>query len=107
MDAVHSCGASMEQSLIIVGVLPKSLVDFLQQFEDYKRLREAVYHFFSNNRDVISNVIDRDPPVSKHSPKRAFIRTRRPKNGNPRIAGADSYGRTEINAYFDCRASRK
>lgn len=65
-DAVYSCGKATEQSLVIAGTLPADLVDFLRQFEDYERLREAVYHFTSNHRDVISNVISRDPPVSQH-----------------------------------------
>ena len=65
-DAVYSCGAATEQSLVIAGVLPETLVDFLRQFEDYERLREAVYHFASDHRDILSNVISRDPPVSEH-----------------------------------------
>jgi predicted DCC family thiol-disulfide oxidoreductase YuxK len=65
-DAVYSCGAATEESLVIAGTLPADLVDFLRQFDDYERLREAVYHVTSNNRDVISNVISRDPPVSQH-----------------------------------------
>lgn len=65
-DAIYSCGAATEQSLVIAGTLPSGLVDFLRNFEDYERLREMVYHLASNNRDIISNVISRDPPVSQH-----------------------------------------
>ena len=65
-DAVYSCGAAMEESLVIAGVLPESLVDFLRQFEDYERVREATYHLISNNRDLIAPVIGMDPPVSDH-----------------------------------------
>ena len=65
-DAVYSCGAATEQSLVIAGVLPEKLVEFLRQFEDYERLREAVYHFTSDHRDIISNIVGRDPPVSQH-----------------------------------------
>lgn len=65
-DAVYSCGASVEQSLVIAGVLPESLVDFLRHFEDYERLREASYHLLSNNRDIVAHVIGREPPVSQH-----------------------------------------
>jgi predicted DCC family thiol-disulfide oxidoreductase YuxK len=65
-DAVYSCGAATEESLVIAETLPAEMVNFLRQFEDYERLREAVYHFTSNHRDVISNVISRDPPVSQH-----------------------------------------
>jgi hypothetical protein len=65
-DAMYSCGEATEQSLVIAGTLPADIVEFMRQFEDYERLREAVYHFTSNHRDVISNVISRDPPVSQH-----------------------------------------
>lgn len=65
-DAVYSCGAATEQSLVLAGVLPSELVDSLRQFESYERLRETLYHLMSNNRDLLSNVINRDPPVSQH-----------------------------------------
>lgn len=65
-DRVYSCGAAMEQSLVLAGVLPEALVDYLRQFDDYERLREAAYHLLSNNRDVVANVVGRDPPVSDH-----------------------------------------
>ena len=65
-DAVYSCGAATEQSLVIAGVRSEKLIEFLRQFEDYERLREAVYHFTSDHRNIISNVISRDPPVSQH-----------------------------------------
>ena len=65
-DAVYSCGEAVEQSLVIAGVLPATLVDFLRQFEDYARLREAAYHVLSNNRDYVAPVVGRDPPVSDH-----------------------------------------
>lgn len=65
-DAVYSCGAATEQSLVLAGTLPKQVTDFLRQFDDYERLREKVYHLTSNNRDIVSNVISRDPPVSQH-----------------------------------------
>jgi len=65
-DAVHSCGAAMEQSLIFAGVLPGSFVEGLRRFDGYERLRERGYHFLSNNRDHLAKVIDRDPPVSQH-----------------------------------------
>jgi predicted DCC family thiol-disulfide oxidoreductase YuxK len=65
-DAVYSCGAATGQSLVLAGTLPKELVHFLRQFEDYERLREGVYHFLSDNRDVVANVVSREPPVSQH-----------------------------------------
>lgn len=68
-EAVYSCGAAMEESLVIAGVLPAGLVDFLRQFDDYERLREAGYHLISNNRDYVAPVVGRDPPVSDHVPE--------------------------------------
>ncbi|WP_408959238.1 DCC1-like thiol-disulfide oxidoreductase family protein [Natrinema sp. 74] len=64
--AVYSCGAAMEESLIIAGILPRRPIEFLRQFETYGRLRERTYHWMSNNRDYLANVIGRDPPVSDH-----------------------------------------
>ena len=65
-EAVYSCGAAMEESLVVAGVLPRSLVDFLRQFEDYEWLRETAYHLISNNRDYIAPVVGLEPPVSEH-----------------------------------------
>jgi len=65
-EAVYSCGAATEQSLVYAGVLPADLVDFLRQFADYERLRESAYRLLSTNRDTIAHVIGREPPVSKH-----------------------------------------
>ena len=62
-DAVYSCGAATEQSLVRAGVLPAELVDFLGQFDDYVRIREELYHVMSNHRDVWATVFHRDPPV--------------------------------------------
>jgi len=76
-DAVHSCGAAMEQSLVIAGVLPESLVDALRRSDDYERVRETGYHFLSNNRDYLATVIDREPPVSQHVPEESVHPERR------------------------------
>lgn len=65
-DEVYSCGAAMEQSLVLTGTLPSDLVGFLRQFEGYNRLRETVYHLVSDNRGAMANVVSREPPVSKH-----------------------------------------
>jgi predicted DCC family thiol-disulfide oxidoreductase YuxK len=62
----YSCGAAMEQSLVIAGVLPADLVDSLRRFDAYEALRERGYHFISNNRDIMANVIGKEPPVSEH-----------------------------------------
>ena len=68
-EAVYSCGAATEQSLVLAGTLPPDLVDFLAQFEGYEALRERAYHLLSNNRDRIAPLIGRHPPVSKHVPE--------------------------------------
>ncbi len=65
-NAVYSCGAATEESLVIAGVLPRRPIEFLRRFEAYRRVREKLYHTFSNNRDIVSNVLSRDPPVSDH-----------------------------------------
>lgn len=68
-DAVYSCGAATEQSLVLAGTLPRGLVDFLRQFEEYETFRERAYHLLSNNRGKIAPLIGRNPPVSKHVPE--------------------------------------
>lgn len=76
-DAVYSCGAAMERSFVLAGVLPAEAADFLDRFEDYVRLREAVYHCVSDNRDVMSTLVSRDPPARKHVAEEV----RRPDDG--------------------------
>ncbi|WP_408960488.1 DCC1-like thiol-disulfide oxidoreductase family protein [Natrinema sp. 74] len=65
-NAVYSCGAATEESLVIAGVLPRRLIEFLRRFEMYGWLREKMYHTLSNNRDIVANVLGRKPPVSDH-----------------------------------------
>lgn len=65
-NAVYSCGAATEESLVIAGVLPRRPIAFLRWFKTYGRLREKTYHTLSDNRDIVSNVFSRDPPVSDH-----------------------------------------
>jgi len=65
-EAVYSCGAAVEQSLVIAGVLPEQLVGFLRQFADYERTRERLYRFGAEHRGLLSKVVGREPPVSKH-----------------------------------------
>lgn len=65
-DAVYSCGSATEQSLVLAGTAPASLVGFLRRFETYAQLRETVYHLISDNRDIVAHVISRNPPVSDH-----------------------------------------
>jgi len=65
-EAVYSCGAATEEALVLAGTLPRELVDFLRQFDDYERFRERAYHLMSDHRDLLAHVIGRDPPVSDH-----------------------------------------
>jgi predicted DCC family thiol-disulfide oxidoreductase YuxK len=68
-NAVYSCGAATEESLVLAGVLPRRPVEFLRRFETYGWLRETFYHALSNNRDIVANVLGREPPVSAHVPE--------------------------------------
>lgn len=65
-DAVYSSGEAVEQVLVRAGVLPEAVVEFLRQFKDYPRLREAVYHFVSDQRNLLSMVIGEEPPVRRY-----------------------------------------
>lgn len=65
-DRVYSCGAATEESLVRAGALPATLVNVLRQFRGYRRLREAAYHFLSDNRGVVAKAFGREPPVSRH-----------------------------------------
>ena len=67
-DAVYSCGAATERSLVRAGVIPAELVEFLSGFEDYEKLRERAYGFMSDHRDLLALAIDRDPPVGRNVP---------------------------------------
>ena len=68
-DAVYSCGAATEQSLVLAGTLPRGLVEFLNGFEAYETLRERAYHLLSDNRGKVAPLVGREPPVSKHFPE--------------------------------------
>ncbi|MFC6942294.1 DCC1-like thiol-disulfide oxidoreductase family protein [Salinirubellus sp. GCM10025818] len=67
-DAVYSCGAATEQSLVLTDTLPSELVAVLRQFDAYETVREKGYHLVSNNRGKIAPLIGMEPPVSKHVP---------------------------------------
>lgn len=64
-EAVYSCGAATEQSFVRAGVLPEGYVSTLRQYAGYVGLREALYHFMSNHRDLWSKVFYREPPVQQ------------------------------------------
>lgn len=66
-DAVYSCGEAVERVLVRAGVLPTSVVGFLRQFKDYPRLCDAVYHFVSDRRDLLSMAIGEEPPVRHYT----------------------------------------
>lgn len=68
-DAVYSCGAATEQSLVLTGTIPRGLVGVLNGFEVYETLRERAYHLLSNNRGKVAPLIGMEPPVSKHVPE--------------------------------------
>lgn len=65
-DAVHSCGAAIEQALVRTDVADDagSIVDFLRQFDDYETLRERAYRWGADRRDKLGLL------VSKRSPGR-------------------------------------
>ncbi|MFD1643033.1 DCC1-like thiol-disulfide oxidoreductase family protein [Halohasta litorea] len=65
-EAVYSCGAAVEQSLVIAGILPEQFVGFLRQFADYERARERLYRLGAEHRGLLSTVVGREPPVNKH-----------------------------------------
>ncbi len=65
-NAVYSCGAATERALVLAGVLPERPVAFLGRYRTYRWLRERLYHLLSNNRDIVANVLGREPPVSDH-----------------------------------------
>ena len=62
-DAVYSCGASVEQTVVRseVGSPARPLVDFLRQFEDYARVRERLYRWGADNRDLLGRIFSTAP----------------------------------------------
>lgn len=62
-EGEYSCGSAVEQALLRADVLPSGLVDALSGNAAYIGAREGFYHFLSNNRDHVSKVIHRNPPI--------------------------------------------
>lgn len=65
-ETVYSRGEAVERALVHAGLLPGEVVEFLGQFEDYPRLREAVYHSVSERRDLLSTVVGEESPVRRY-----------------------------------------
>lgn len=65
-NAVYSCGAATEASLVIAGVLSRRPIEFMRRFKTYGWLREKTDPTLSNNRDIVVNVLSKEPPVSDH-----------------------------------------
>lgn len=80
-DAIYSCGAATEESLVLAGVLPRRPVEFLRRFTTYNWLREKTYHTLSNNRGIVANALGREPPVSDHVPEEDVYPDRASGNG--------------------------
>ncbi|QSG08171.1 DCC1-like thiol-disulfide oxidoreductase family protein [Halapricum desulfuricans] len=64
-DAVYSCGAAMEQGFVRtdLGDDLAPLARFLDQFEDYTRVREHLYREVADRRDVLGSIVSREPPA--------------------------------------------
>ena len=64
-DAVYSCGAAMERAFVRTGLGEglSPVVRFLDQFQDYTRVRERVYREIADRRDTLGTVVSREPPA--------------------------------------------
>ncbi|MDS0476517.1 DCC1-like thiol-disulfide oxidoreductase family protein [Natrinema sp. 1APR25-10V2] len=64
-DGVYSCGASIEQAFVRTDLAEPAdeVVEFLRQFDDYKRLRERSYRWVANRRDQWGEFLSRTPPA--------------------------------------------
>ncbi len=68
-DGVYSCGASIEQAFVRTDLAGPAdeVVEFLRQFDDYKRLRERSYRWVANRRDQWGEFLSRTPPARGQS----------------------------------------
>jgi predicted DCC family thiol-disulfide oxidoreductase YuxK len=64
-DEVFSDGASIEQAVVAseYGGEVEPLVDFVRQFEDYAQLRDEVYEWVADNRDLMGKIASQRPPA--------------------------------------------
>lgn len=67
-DAVYSCGAATQEVLLRLDVTPpgsRELAEFLDQFADYRRVRERLYREVADRRDVWGRVVSADQPTRR------------------------------------------
>ncbi|MFW6017375.1 MAG: DCC1-like thiol-disulfide oxidoreductase family protein [Halapricum sp.] len=64
-DVVYSCGAAMERAFVQtdLGEDLAPVVRFLDQFEDYTRVRERIYREIADRRDTLGAIVSREPPA--------------------------------------------
>lgn len=63
--AVYSCGAAIEEAILRTdeGDQLRPVAEFLQQFDEYDRVREAAYRLAADNRDVLGRLVSSPPPA--------------------------------------------
>ncbi|WP_265108960.1 DUF393 domain-containing protein [Halosolutus halophilus] len=68
-ERVYSCGASIEEALrrYDSGGPVGDTIEFLRNFEDYRRLREGAYRLVADNRDLFGRVLSRTPAAQRPS----------------------------------------
>lgn len=68
-DGVYSCGASIEEAFVRTGIgrNVRPVAEFLQNFEDYERLRERSYRRVADNRHFWGRLLSKTPPVRRES----------------------------------------
>ncbi|MEF8826301.1 MAG: DCC1-like thiol-disulfide oxidoreductase family protein [Halapricum sp.] len=68
-DAVYSCGASIERAFVRtdLGEDLAPVVQFLDQFEDYTRVRERVYQEIADRRGTLGSIVSKEPPARSNS----------------------------------------
>jgi predicted DCC family thiol-disulfide oxidoreductase YuxK len=62
---VYSCGAATEEVLARVGMVPPTILGFLNGFADYEQLREKLYRAAADRRDLLGKVVSAEPPVER------------------------------------------
>ncbi|QSG07205.1 DCC1-like thiol-disulfide oxidoreductase family protein [Halapricum desulfuricans] len=65
--AVYSCGAAMERAFVQtdLGDDLAPVVRFLDQFDDYTRVRERLYREVADRRDALGSIVSREPPARR------------------------------------------
>ena len=62
-DAVYSCGKATEEILVRIDEIPAEPFRFLSGFADYERIREDVYRWVADRRDLWGKVVSADGPI--------------------------------------------